>query len=139
MSGRALIAGVALLGALAAASFGSAGARRVVGNCTRSQVRPATIIVSCADDNLVLIHLHWTSFGGSSARATGVFYENDCAPDCAAGRFHSYPIKLVVSRAKACPGGHDDYQTASATFTAKRPPGQRTATIGLSLSCPLPG
>jgi hypothetical protein len=135
---RALIAGLALAGAIGAAALASGTARRVVGDCFKSQARPATIIIACADDNLVLIHVRWSTFGGPSARATGTYYVNDCTPYCAAGRFHSYPIKLVLSGAKPCPDGHDDYRLASVSFTAKRPPGLK-ASGALGLMCPLKG
>jgi hypothetical protein len=138
MRARGLIAGVALLVAVGTAAFASADARRVVGDCFKSQVRPATIIVACADDNLVLIHVHWSTFGGPSARATGTYYVNDCKPYCAAGTFHAYPIKLVLSRAKPCPDGHDDYRLVSVTFAATRPPGLK-ASGALGLLCPLKG
>jgi hypothetical protein len=136
MRARALIAALALLGAIGTAALASGSARRVVGNCFKSQARPATIIIACADDNLVLIHVHWRSFGGPSARASGVYYVNDCHPYCAAGRFHSYPVKLALSRARPCPDGYDDYRLASATFTAGRPPGVK-ATGALPLLCPV--
>jgi hypothetical protein len=138
MRARALIAGLALLGAIGTAALASGAARRVVGNCFKSQARPTTVIVACADDNLVLIHVHWRSFGGPSAPASGIYYVNDCVPYCAAGRFHSYPVKLVFSRARPCPDGYDDYRLASVTFTARRPPGVKV-TGALPLLCPLKG
>jgi hypothetical protein len=57
--------GIAMIGVTAA---GATAAARVVGNCTRSQVRPSTIIVACADAGVQLTHLRWTSFGGARAR-----------------------------------------------------------------------
>ena len=136
MRARALIAGLALLGAIGTAALASGSARRVVGNCFKSQDRPGTIILTCADDNVVLIHVHWRSFGGPSARASGTYYANDCVPYCAAGRFHAYPAKLLFSRARSCPDGYDDYRLASITFTGKRPRGFKP-TDELSLLCPL--
>jgi hypothetical protein len=136
---RVLIAAFLLLGAVAISALASADARRVVGNCTKSQVRPSAIIIACADDNLSLTRLHWSSFGGATAHGSGEYYVNDCTPDCAAGRFHSYPIELVLSRARRCPDGRDDYRTATISFTSTRPPGQRSARGQQLLSCPLPG
>ena len=138
MRSRVLIAAFLLLGAVAISALASADARRVVGNCTKSQVRPSAIIIACADDNLSLTRLHWSSFGGTTARGSGDYYVNDCTPDCAAGRFHSYPIELVLSRAKRCPDGRDDYRSATISFTSTRPPGQRSARSQQLLSCPLP-
>ena len=136
MRARALIAGLALLGAIGTAALASGSARRVVGNCFKSQARPGTIILTCADDNVVLIHVHWRSFGGPSAGASGIYYANDCVPYCAAGRFHAYPTKLLFSRARSCPDGYDDYRLASVTFTGKRPRGLN-ATDAIPLFCPL--
>jgi hypothetical protein len=133
---RWLIAVCALAGAIALPALASGTARRVVGNCTSSQVRPATIVVACADANLQLTHLKWSSFGGSTARATGEYYVNDCAPNCAAGKFHSYPITVVLSKAKLCKDHYDDYQQAAVRFAATRP---KLAQTKLSLFCPLPG
>jgi len=134
---RTLIAVFALAGALAAVpALASGNARRVVGNCTKSQVRPASIIIACADANLQLTHLKWSSFGGATAAATGSYYVNDCTPDCAAGKFHSYPIRVTLSGAKACKDHFDDYRAASVVFTATRPKGAQTK---LGLGCPLPG
>ena len=139
MRPRVLIAAFLLLGAIAISALASADARRVVGNCTKSQVRPPAIIIACADDNLSLTRLHWSSFGGTTAHGSGQYYVNDCTPDCAGGRFHSYPIELVLSSAKPCPDGRDDYRTATISFTSTRPSGQRSARIQQLLSCPLPG
>lgn len=139
MRSRVLIAAFLLLGAVAISALASADARRVVGNCTKSQVRPSAIIIACADDNLSLTRLRWSSFGGTTAHGSGEYYVNDCTPDCAAGRFHSYPIELVLTRAKRCPDGRDDYRSATISFTSTRPPGQRSARSQQLLSCPLPG
>jgi hypothetical protein len=126
------------LGAISISAFASADARRVVGDCTKSQLHPRTIVVACADDNLELTKLQWSSFGGADAYAHGDYYANDCTPNCAAGKFHSYPVKLVASAAKLCPDHFDDYQLATVTFTHARPPGQKGASEKLSLSCPIP-
>jgi hypothetical protein len=121
----------------------ASGGVRVVGNCTRSQVRPASIVLACADANSSLTHLKWSSFGGSTARATGDYTYNDCTPTCVAGHFHSYPVTIVFSAPKRCPDGHRDYQVAAATFSsAVRPSGslgRRGKPGKLSLVCPLGG
>ena len=136
---RVLLAAVLLLGAIAISALASADARRVVGNCTKSQVRPAAIILACADVNRSLTHLHWSSFGGTTAQGSGQYYVNDCTPNCAAGRFHSYPIELVLSDARPCPDGRDDYRSVTISFTSTRPSGQRSTLSRRALSCPLPG
>jgi hypothetical protein len=75
------------------------------------------------------------------ARATGDYTYNDCTPNCAAGHFHSYAVRVVFSHPKRCPDGHQDYQVATATYdTARRPRGSLGAAGKpgkLSLLCPL--
>ena len=137
---RMLIAALVLAGAIAIPALASGNARRVVGNCTKSQVRPATIVVACADANLALTHLRWISFGGATASASGSYHVNDCTPNCAAGHFHSYPVRVVLSQAKVCPDRHDDYRVATVTFIGRRPSGVKSPQARLSLpGCPLPG
>jgi hypothetical protein len=135
---RARVPFLALLlaGAIAITAFASSDARQVVGNCTKSQVHPATIVLACADYNLELTHLDWSSFGDATAYAKGDYYVNNCEPYCAAGKFHSYPIKVKLTQAKPCPDGHDDYREAAFTFIATKPKG---AVSKFQLSCPLPG
>jgi hypothetical protein len=136
MRARVAFLAVLLVGAIAITALAASNARRVVGNCTKSQVRPSTIVLSCADDNLQLTHLQWSSFGSAVARGKGDYYVNDCTPYCAAGKFHAYPITLTLSQAKLCKDGHDDYQEAKFTFTATKP---RGALSSFQLFCPLPG
>jgi hypothetical protein len=135
---RRFVLGLALLvGAIAVSAIASVNDRRVVGDCTKSQVRPTTIILACADDNLSLTHLRWKNFGAGTAHASGLYHVNDCTPNCAAGRFHSYPVLIVLSDAKLCEDRHDDYRFAAWAFTAARPPGH--SLTGEQLGCPLPG
>jgi hypothetical protein len=136
---RWLIVALALAGAIALPALASGDARRVVGNCTKSQVRPPTIVVACADANLALTRLRWTSFGGATAHASGSYHVNDCTPYCAAGHFHSYPVRVVLSQAALCKDKHDDYREATVIFTGSRPSTVKSSHRTLSLpGCPLP-
>jgi hypothetical protein len=137
---RYLLTGVLLAGAIAIPALASGTGRRVVGNCTSSQVRPASIIIACADDNLALTHLRWKDFGGTTAAATGSYSYNDCTPNCAAGHFHALAVRVVLADARLCPDKYDDYRSARVRFTAGRPPGVKSATGTISLpGCPLRG
>ena len=127
---------------LAVAVVASAsGASRVVGNCLHSQVRPSSVILACADANASFTHLHWSSFGGPSAHATGSYTFNDCTPTCVAGHVHSYPVAITFSAPKHCPDGYADYRKAVATYdTSKRPSGSQGAAGKpgtMELFCPL--
>jgi len=42
--------------------------------------------------------LHWLSWGGSTAAATGFAWLNDCRPYCARGHFHPHRAKVRVRR-----------------------------------------
>jgi len=137
---RLRMALLALIAVIIGVSVATAsGGARVVGNCTRSQVRPANIIVACADGNIALTRLRWSTFGGTVARASGQFSYNDCNPNCAAGHFHSVPATVVLSKPRRCPDGHRDYRLADTQFTSsRRPPSTLTAGT-VTLSCPLKG
>jgi len=81
----------------------SATTRRVtVSNCGRLVVRPTSVVLACADANYGLTGLRWSSWGGSTARATGSVRANDCTPYCAAGHFHSYRARVVLDRRTSC-------------------------------------
>jgi len=131
-----------VLGVVGAAT--ASGSNRVVGDCKHSQIRPAQIIIYCADANGLLKNMRWSSFGGATARGTGSYSFNDCNPNCAAGHFHTYPVTVTLSRAGRCPDGHTDYRLALATYSSatRRPsgPAGKAGQPGkLSLPCPLTG
>jgi hypothetical protein len=140
MRSRVLFAAV-LVALVAASAAAASGGVRIVGDCRQSQVRPSSIVLACADDNTMLTHLRWSSFGGATARASGDYAYNDCNPYCAAGHVHSYPVTVVFSAPKRCPDGHRDYQSGEAAWsTGRRPSGSlgKSSDPGkLSLSCPL--
>ncbi|HLW94424.1 MAG TPA: hypothetical protein VKS25_03515 [Solirubrobacteraceae bacterium] len=138
MRARTLLLTVVLACAIAVPALAAGNGRRVVGNCTKSQVRPPSIIVACGDGNILLLHLKWTSFGGPSAHGSGDYSANDCNPNCAAGKFHSYPVRVALSKAMLCKDHYDDYQLASLTFTGRRPAGQKSASAKVALLCPIP-
>ncbi len=66
-----------------------------VSNCGEVSAKPTGLVLSCADANTALEMLKWSSWGKSTARATGTFSENDCSPTCVEGMFHRY--KAVVT------------------------------------------
>ncbi|MGH2850788.1 MAG: hypothetical protein ACRDLP_09250 [Solirubrobacteraceae bacterium] len=141
MRRRRLLAASATTLALAAVPALASGRARVVGGCVHSRVRPASVILFCADANGALTHLRWTSFGGATARATGDYTINDCTPSCVAGHVHSYPVRVVFSRPRACPDGHRDYREETSTFSSSHRPKGAAGGPGqpgrMTLSCPL--
>ena len=64
----------------------------VVINCLfKSQIRPSSLILTCADAGDVLAQLHWVSWGSTAAFATGTEQINDCTPQLRGGQVHQLP------------------------------------------------
>jgi hypothetical protein len=65
-------------------------------------VRPRSIVLACGDGNFYLTGITWSRWGMQEALGIGVGHQNDCLPDCARGRFHSYRVALELDRALQC-------------------------------------
>lgn len=99
-------------------------ANTVVFNCLRqAQAEPANFILTCADANSVLTHLSWESWTSERAVATGSHELNDCAPDCAAGKFRSYPAVVTFWRGEPVAGhpGESHFTRITVHYTGPRP------------------
>lgn len=132
--GAVLIVALFLLSV--APAIASGGHNRVVGNCRQSQVKPKEVILACADVNLYVDKISWHSFGGGTATGSGTYVENTCTPDCAAGKYKSYPVSLTLSNAKPCFDRRNDYRKMRVTFTAAAPPPGRKS-VSEQLFCPV--
>jgi hypothetical protein len=137
----ARVLGAVVLVALAAGALpavAAGGASRVVGDCDRSQVRPATIWISCNNPSFSFAALHWRRFGASVARAVGVMRLESCPSSCDSRDVARYPVTLVLSHPRPCPDGRRDYRRAAVTFSSPaRPAGNTATTTELALFCPL--
>jgi hypothetical protein len=49
-------------------------------------VKPASVVLSCADSNSQGKDLAWSKWGSAEATASGVFTWNLCKPNCAASK-----------------------------------------------------
>jgi hypothetical protein len=98
--------------------------RTVVINCLgRTQVRPGSFTLACADGNDYLTGLSWTSWTPRLASGYGTQVVNDCLPYCAAGHFHSYPVLVVLwgrAALRANPGTLR-YTKITLIYTGSRP------------------
>ena len=56
------------------------------------------------------------------ARATGTEHVNDCAPYCAAGHFHSYPVNVVLWGSKTAGPGRQRYTKITELYPGVHPP-----------------
>ncbi|MEY9964933.1 hypothetical protein ABIA33_002975 [Streptacidiphilus sp. MAP12-16] len=92
---------------------------------SHSQVRPTTYVLACGDGNNYLVALHWSQWGTKSARALGTDEANDCVPYCAAGRFHGYPVDVLLDRAQPWKGhpGVLRFTRITLDYPANRPAG----------------
>ena len=61
------------------------------------RVRP-NLVLLIEDGSSVLEKLHWSSWGGSAARATGILSASTCVPNCAQGKRTNDPVQFVVSQ-----------------------------------------
>ncbi len=107
----ATVVAIVFLAALAAGGAsgsprlpGYVGCRAYVAANPRPLVRPRSIVAACADANLYFTGLRWSSWTATRATATGTAHVNDCTPNCAAGRFHTYPAHVTLSGPRTCAG-----------------------------------
>jgi hypothetical protein len=111
-SGRAGIAGIVALAVLvpqagaASDPAPTAAQNRVllIYNCEQGKYKPSTVIVTCADANFRVRGIDWSSWTGQQARGGGTALVNDCDPNCAAGTFRRYPIRLRAFRPRQTGG-----------------------------------
>lgn len=61
-------------------------------------IKPASNVMSCADANSEWEHVHWSSWGPTSAHGVGELSFNDCVPSCVAGSFRTYHATVTLSR-----------------------------------------
>jgi hypothetical protein len=98
--------------------------RYVAINCLgNAVVRPGTFVLSCADGNDTLSKLHWTTWNAGFATATGNQVANDCTPNCAQGKFKSYPVR-VIFWGNATVSGHSSerrYTKITLLYTGRQP------------------
>ncbi len=112
-----LVAGAALLTALAASgTSGESGARSTgavaasaprVTTCTgRAVVEPSTLTLSCADANSALTATRWSAWDATSARGVTTFAVNLCTPNCASSPLRYFRgASVVLDRPVATPRG----------------------------------
>jgi hypothetical protein len=104
-----------------------------ISNCGPLASAPAELVIACGDGNYYLTGLHWRNWGTAAASATGTAHQNDCKPYCAAGHFHTYPVRVTATKRSRC-GAAVYYARLALNYPGRRPPGQRAQTSD-SLPC----
>jgi len=144
LGGIAVIATAACGAAASAATQGpqQSVAPPVVVNCAmKTQVRPGTITLACADGNVYLSGLNWSAWGSSSALASGHYAFNDCTPNCLSGHGHALPGLVVLWGVKPLPGHAEVryFTEVTVIFTGNRSytAGGKKVTESQTLTVPL--
>ena len=114
---------VAAAAASASATPGFLGCKAFTAPTSKLQVKPASIVVACGDGGFYFTKVAWASWTSKAAHGHGLANSNDCAPNCAAGHFHTYPARVVLGTPKTCKG-RTEFTKLAWTFTGKRPQGQ---------------
>jgi len=91
---------LAVSGLVASGAVSAAPVPTYMLSCGVQSVKPSRIIISCADANRLVTSIHWTSWGGATATATGTLEWNNCTPTCVSGRFLTKAISFKVSGLK---------------------------------------
>ena len=121
MIARVTLAAIAIA-VLGAATAGASPTPRYVSNCGKLAQHPHSIVLTCADANYSLVDLDWKSWGGPVSAAVGKVSANTCTPNCAAGTFHTYPVKVAALKATRC-GTKLVYLKLMLAYTGARPAG----------------
>ena len=56
-------------------------------NCENEDQKPTELLEFCADGNGGIAKIKWKSWNSDGASGTGVYFRNNCEPDCASGKF----------------------------------------------------
>lgn len=94
-----------------------------ISNCGPLTSAPAELVLACGDGNYYYTGLRWKGWGSASASATGTAHQNDCKPYCAAGHFHTYPVRVVATTLGRC-GAARYYARLDWSYPGRRPSGQ---------------
>jgi hypothetical protein len=85
--------------------------------------RPHTFLLS-GDGTFGIDKVHWKSYGGPVATATGRAFADNCLPNCAEGHIFKPQAKLVLSKIVQCQG-HPVYSRLRYQLIGKLPKGLR--------------
>jgi hypothetical protein len=66
----------------------------VVNMCGHNEVRPGKLMIACADGNLYIGNITWSSWGTEEALGEGTLSRNQCDPNCAEGTFEHTKVSV---------------------------------------------
>ncbi len=84
------------------------------------------MIVTCGDGGFRVVKLKWSAWTRTSATGSGTAKVNTCDPNCAGGKFKSYPVTLTLSKQrKTCTNGKTEFARLKYAFPGKFPAGSK--------------
>jgi hypothetical protein len=128
----ALAAGLAALLLLSAVA--ASGATHTVipgcGGSDHARYKPTTVILTCGDGGFRISNLKWSRWTASNASGKGTAKVDNCKPNCASGKFESFPAKLTATKPKTCANGKREFTRLAYSFPGKYPSGaKRSGTL----------
>jgi hypothetical protein len=72
------------------------------------QVKPTDFDIFC-DGSGYFVHLDWTAWNTTLATATAVQYQDNCEPDCVAGKWSHQPVDVILWRSEPVKGHPGEY------------------------------
>lgn len=75
-----------------------------VTTCGHLDYKPTVILKFCADAEVGIGQIQWSTWSAEGASGTGVYEVNDCAPSCASGKFHYADVRITLSKSKTSDG-----------------------------------
>lgn len=99
-----LLAAVALTAAASSAQAANAGDTVVINCLGKKVVKPKQIVVTCADANVAVTGITWSTWTMNGAVGSGTLSWNTCLPtDCASGAVETYPVRVKLGRVASGP------------------------------------
>jgi hypothetical protein len=82
-------------------------------NCGgQPDVKPGSIILTCADNTWAVDKIVWTDWSAGGAKGTGIEYRRSCVPNCAQGSPTYSPVTITLTGAAP-----PDFRYTSAVVT----------------------
>jgi hypothetical protein len=72
----------------------------VISSCTKATFEPNSYVFFCADAGAGLQKATYAWWTTKTAHGTGVYYHNDCTPNCAAGHVHHGQAEFTLYRVR---------------------------------------
>jgi hypothetical protein len=97
MGAALLLAPITAGGVVASSGAGASTSTRLLTCAGKVTSKPSTYVLSCADAGAGWNAVTWSVWNASSATGHGILRQNNCTPDCVAGKFISYRTTVNLS------------------------------------------